>query len=44
MLEEWRIVDAILGREQPVQVYEAGSWGPTAADALVGAWRPPRAG
>jgi glucose-6-phosphate 1-dehydrogenase len=43
VLEEWRIVDAILGGEQPVQVYEAGSWGPHAADALVGTWRTPRA-
>jgi len=44
VLEEWRIVDAILGREQPLQSYEAGSWGPDAADALLGSWRTPRAG
>jgi glucose-6-phosphate 1-dehydrogenase len=44
VLEEWRIVDAILGSERPVQVYDAGSWGPAAADALVGSWRTPRAG
>jgi glucose-6-phosphate 1-dehydrogenase len=44
VLEEWRIVDAILGGEQPAQAYDVGSWGPRAADALVGSWRTPRAG
>ena len=38
---QWRIVDPILGGERPVHVYEAGSWGPEAADALVGSWRTP---
>jgi glucose-6-phosphate 1-dehydrogenase len=41
VLEEWRIVDPILGGARPVHVYEAGSWGPEAADALVGSWRTP---
>jgi glucose-6-phosphate 1-dehydrogenase len=44
VLEEWRIVDPILGGERPVRVYEAGSWGPEAADALVGSWRTPHDG
>ena len=44
VLEEWRIVDAILGTERPLQVYDAGSWGPPEADALVGSWRTPHAG
>jgi len=43
VLEEWRIVDSILGTPRPVELYEAGSWGPSAADALVDAWRAPRA-
>jgi len=44
VLEEWRIVDAILGGKRPVQVYEPGSWGPSAADGFLGSWRAPRAG
>jgi glucose-6-phosphate 1-dehydrogenase len=43
VLEEWRIVDSILGRLRPVQTYEPGSWGPASADELVG-WRVPRTG
>ncbi len=41
VLEEWRIVDAILGTPRPVHRYDAGSWGPPAADALAGRWRVP---
>ena len=44
VLEEWRIVDAILGSPRPVYRYDAGSWGPPEADALVGAWRTPHTG
>jgi glucose-6-phosphate 1-dehydrogenase len=44
VLEEWRIVDGILGTSLPVHVYDAGSWGPRAADALVGTWRVPHEG
>ena len=44
MLKEWRIVDAILGSPRPVYRYDAGSWGPPEADALVGAWRTPHTG
>jgi glucose-6-phosphate 1-dehydrogenase len=44
VLEEWRIVDRILGGTQPLHIYEPGSWGPSEADALIGAWRAPRAG
>jgi len=39
VLEEWRIVDAILGAARPVHTYEPGSWGPREADALCGSWR-----
>jgi glucose-6-phosphate 1-dehydrogenase len=44
VLEEWRIVDGILGTRTPVHPYEAGSWGPRAADALAGNWRVPHEG
>ena len=43
VLEEWRIVDPILGTEHPLSVYEGGSWGPVEADALLGSWRTPHA-
>ena len=38
--EAWRIVDPLLQRweehdTQPPQIYEPGSWGPEAADALL---------
>ena len=35
--EAWRIVDPILGDRTPVHAYEPGTWGPAAADALIGA-------
>ncbi len=41
---QWRIVDPVLADPPPVQAYESGSWGPQAADALIGAdgpWRNP---
>jgi glucose-6-phosphate 1-dehydrogenase len=39
VLEEWRIVDPILGGKQPVHLYEPGSWGPAEADDLICTWR-----
>jgi glucose-6-phosphate 1-dehydrogenase len=44
VLEEWRIVDAILRSPRPVHRYDAGTWGPAAADALAGTWRIPHTG
>ncbi len=47
---QWRIVEPILTNPPPCQDYEPGTWGPAAADALIGAdgpWRnpqPPAAG
>ena len=47
---QWRIVQPILTNAPPPQEYEPGTWGPAAADALIGAdgpWRnpkPPKAG
>lgn len=34
--EAWRIVAPLLEHPGPVHAYAAGSWGPTAADALIG--------
>jgi glucose-6-phosphate 1-dehydrogenase len=42
--EAWRIMQPLLDDPPPVHVYEPGSWGPAAADALVaghGRWRDP---
>jgi len=42
--ETWRIMQPLLDTPPPVHVYEPGSWGPEAADALVaghGGWRDP---
>lgn len=42
--QAWRIVQPLLDQPGPVHPYEPGSWGPTAADALVadvGGWRGP---
>jgi glucose-6-phosphate 1-dehydrogenase len=47
--EQWRILDPVLEAYQreaePVPIYEAGSWGPAAADELIAAdgrsWRRP---
>jgi glucose-6-phosphate 1-dehydrogenase len=33
---QWRIVEPILAHPPPCQDYEPGSWGPSAADALIG--------
>jgi glucose-6-phosphate 1-dehydrogenase len=47
---QWRIVEPILNNPPPCQDYEPETWGPAAADALIGAdgpWRnpqPPAAG
>lgn len=43
---QWRAVDAVLGDAAPCLIYEPGTWGPAAADALIGAdgpWHNPRA-
>jgi glucose-6-phosphate 1-dehydrogenase len=40
----WRIVDPALARPRPVQIYAAGSWGPSQADAMTkkyGGWHVP---
>ena len=42
---QWRIVEPIVKSPPPVQEYEPGTWGPEAANALIGAdgpWRNPR--
>jgi glucose-6-phosphate 1-dehydrogenase len=42
--ELWRIVPPLLDDPAPVETYERGSWGPTAADRLAepfGGWRAP---
>ena len=44
VLEEWRIVDPILGATDPPFLYEPGTMGPAAADELLaarGGWRTP---
>jgi glucose-6-phosphate 1-dehydrogenase len=41
----WRIVDGVLGEPAPIHLYEPGSWGPAAADAIaaaVGGWHAPQ--
>ncbi len=41
---QWRIVEPIVSNPPPVQDYEPGSWGPEAANALIGTdgpWRDP---
>jgi glucose-6-phosphate 1-dehydrogenase len=40
----WKVVDPILGDTTPVYPYEAGTWGPAEADALIdgsGSWHEP---
>jgi glucose-6-phosphate 1-dehydrogenase len=32
----WRVVDPLLGNPAPLQEYAPGTWGPAAADALLG--------
>jgi glucose-6-phosphate 1-dehydrogenase len=42
--ETWRIMQPLLDAPPPVHVYQPGTWGPEAADALVadhGGWRSP---
>ena len=45
---QWRIVEPILAQPAgPPSTYEPGTWGPEAADALIGAdgpWRDPAGG
>ena len=41
---QWRIVEPILKNPPAVQEYEPGTWGPAAANTLIGAdgpWRNP---
>jgi glucose-6-phosphate 1-dehydrogenase len=43
--EAWRIVDPLLAMNAPVHTYDAGTWGPQEADAMVapvGGWYNPR--
>jgi len=43
----WRIVDPVLTEHPPVDAYEQGTWGPSAADALIagdGGWHDPAGG
>lgn len=42
--EAWRVVEPALSDRAPVNIYEAGSWGPAEADALIasdGGWHCP---
>jgi glucose-6-phosphate 1-dehydrogenase len=42
---QWRVVEPILANPPLCGEYSPGSWGPTAADALIGAdgpWRNPQ--
>jgi glucose-6-phosphate 1-dehydrogenase len=44
--ETWRIVQPLLDAPNPIELYERGSWGPAAADAIAeahGGWREPQA-
>ncbi|MEO8313714.1 MAG: glucose-6-phosphate dehydrogenase [Pseudomonadota bacterium] len=41
----WRVIDPVLGQVAPVQDYERGSWGPSAAAAIVvggAGWHDPK--
>jgi glucose-6-phosphate 1-dehydrogenase len=41
----WRVVDPLLDDATPVHLYEPGTWGPEAAEALIegdGGWHEPR--
>jgi glucose-6-phosphate 1-dehydrogenase len=42
----WRVIDPILGKATPVDIYEPGSWGPQSANRIVAGdegWRNPTA-
>ena len=42
---QWRVVEPILANPPACEEYEQGSWGPRAAEALIGAdgpWRDPK--
>ncbi len=45
VLEEWRIVDPVIGDASPLAAYEPGSWGPSVARGIIepsgGAWHQP---
>jgi len=44
--EAWRVVDAVMGDDIPVYEYDAGTWGPAEASALIargGGWFDPTA-
>ena len=44
VLEEWRIVDSVLGTTQRPYFYEPGAWGPREADVITaahGGWKRP---
>jgi glucose-6-phosphate 1-dehydrogenase len=32
----WAVVEPVLEKHEPVREYERGSWGPNAADTLIG--------
>jgi glucose-6-phosphate 1-dehydrogenase len=42
----WRVVEPVLLASSPVLDYEPGTWGPAAADAIVGStgWHVPSSG
>jgi glucose-6-phosphate 1-dehydrogenase len=43
----WRVVEPVLGAEQPLAEYEAGTWGPGEADRIIGrpqGWYDPKPG
>jgi glucose-6-phosphate 1-dehydrogenase len=47
VLEEWRIVDPVIAAGGDPEIYEPGSWGPAAADTILGngaRWRTPSDG
>jgi glucose-6-phosphate 1-dehydrogenase len=42
----WAVVDPVLKKHDPVHIYKRGSWGPKAADELLGSdgsWHNPGA-
>ena len=41
--ETWRVMQPLLDSPPPVQTYQPGSWGPTAADMLPAEYAPWRA-
>ena len=42
--QQWRIVDDVLQDHEPVELYQSGTWGPSAAERLaadIGGWHDP---